>query len=68
MRVSVKLLSCKREMGKEGGGCHANPAAIHSKLDCASQRWDSLQKLAKDRRVYTYMHTKENHYHDIVYV
>ena len=47
---SVKLLSYKLQ-GEEGSSCHVNPAAIHSRLESASRRWDHLQKLAQERLV-----------------
>ncbi|CAI8007197.1 Dystrophin, partial [Geodia barretti] len=45
---AVKLLSYKLQ-GEEGSSCHVNPAAIRSRLESASRRWDHLQKLAHER-------------------
>ena len=59
---SIKLLSYKllqREMGREGGGCHVNPAAILSKLD--SMHMSEMGQLAdrncmaKDLHVYIWI-------------
>ena len=47
---SVKLLSYKLQQ-EVGGSCHVNPAAIHSRLESMSRRWDHLLKLSQERYI-----------------
>ena len=45
---ALKLFSYKLHQ-EEGSSCHVNPAAIRSRLENASRRWDHLKRLAQER-------------------